>query len=176
MDGDNKMKLEIPDELFNEEELSNTPDRFKRFIEELKQKRNDFKFTMFDNPGYKGMIVMKYIAMSSLCAHHLLPFTGVAHIGYIPKDKLCGASKLIRALEKFSSKPQTQEKLTLELIEFLVDKLKPKGVGVVIEAAHDCMRIRGVKNPSSVMITSELRGVFDKNPATRDEFMRFIGK
>ena len=170
------MILEIPDDLFNEEELNNTPDRFKRFIKEWREKRNDFKFTMFDNPGYKGMVVMKDIAMSSLCAHHLLPFTGMAHIGFLPGKKLCGASKLIRALEKFSSKPQTQEKLTLELIEFLDKKLEPKGVGVVIEAAHDCMRIRGVKNPSSVMITSELRGVFDKNPATRNEFMRFIGK
>ncbi len=170
------MILEIPDELFNEEELKNTPDRFKRFIDEWKSKRNDFKFTMFDSPGYKGMIIIKDIAMSSLCAHHLLPFTGKAHIGYVVKDKICGASKLVRTLEKFSSKPQTQEKLTMEVANFLDKNLKPEGVAVVIEAAHDCMKIRGVKNPSSVMITSELRGVFDSNPATRDEFMRFIGK
>lgn len=170
------MKLEVEDSLMNPEELENTPGRYKRFMDEWKCKTEDFKFTMFDNPGYEGMVVMKDIAFSSLCAHHMLPFVGKGHIAYIPNDKICGASKLIRALEKFSSCPQTQEQLTMQVVNFLEDRLKPKGVAVVLEAGHDCMKIRGVKNPSSVMVTSELRGNFKDDKATREEFMRFIGK
>lgn len=170
------MKIEIPDELFNDEELKNTPDRYKRFIEEWTDKCKDFKFTMFDNPSYGGMVIIKDISFSSACAHHLLPFVGKGHIGYIPDKKICGASKLIRALEKFASKPQTQEKLNRELIEYLMKQLNPKGVAVILEAEHNCMRIRGVKNPTSIMITSEVRGVFKTDDKTRDEFLRLIGK
>lgn len=171
------MKIEIPDELFSKEELQNTSSRHNKFINEWADKTKDFKFTMFDNiPEYKGMVVMKDISFSSMCAHHLLPFTGKAFIAYIPWRKICGASKLIRALEKFASKPQTQEKLTYEVIEFLNDKLEPKGVAVVLEAGHDCMKIRGVKNPTSVMVTSEVRGAFKTDNKTREEFMRLIGK
>jgi len=170
------MKLEIDDSLLTEEEIENTPKRFAKFMNEWADKRKEFNFTMFDNPGYKGLVIMKNISMSSLCAHHILPFTGKAHIGYIVGDKYCGASKLIRALEMFASKPQTQENLAMEVVEFLEKKLDPKGVAVVIEAAHDCMRIRGVRNPTSTMVTSELRGAIKDDPATRDEFFRLIDK
>ena len=173
------MKLNIKDELFNKEELINTPKRVDRFLKEWEDNRQDFNFTMFVNPGYKGMVIIKDIAFASLCAHHLLPFTGIAHIGYIPGDRICGASKLIRALEKFASKPQTQEKLTAELIYYLEEKLHPLGLIVVIEASHECMRIRGVRNPSSKMVTSEVRGVFLKEEVgkhPKEEFLRLIGK
>lgn len=174
------MKLGVPDELFCDEEKHNTPRRHAKFLEEWAEKRREFKFTMFDNPGYKGIVMMKNITFSSMCAHHLLPFHGVAHIGYIPNEKICGASKLIRALEMFAHKPQTQEKLTYEVIEFLQEKLNPKGTMVVLEAEHDCMKIRGVKNPSSVMVTSEVRGLFlktdDPSKHPKEEFLRLIGK
>lgn len=168
------MKIEVDDDLFDDEELLNTPVRHKKFLKEWEDKTKDFKFTMFNNPGYKGMIVMKDISFASMCAHHLLPFKGLAHIGYIPSNKVCGASKLIRAVEKFGSCPQIQERLTLDIVNFLEKQLKPKGVGVVIQAKHDCMCIRGVKNATSEMVTSELRGVFLKDLNTRQEFMNFI--
>lgn len=170
------MKLKINDNLFNKEELMNTPQRYERFMNEWQCKTNDFNFTMFKNPGIKGMIIMKNISFSSMCSHHLLPFSGLAHVGYISSEKVCGASKLIRTVEKFACKPQMQEKLTAEVADYLSKKLNPLGVAVVIEASHDCMKIRGVKNPTAIMVTSELRGIFDKNPATRDEFFRLIGK
>lgn len=174
------MELKVDDELFNDEELKNTPDRYGRFIEEWKNKCKDFKFTVFDNPihknkrMYSGIVGMFDVSFNSLCAHHLLPFSGKAYMAYIPGKKICGASKLIRALEKYASKPQTQEKLTLEVIEFLNEKLKPKGVAVVLVAKHDCMCIRGIKNATSQMVTSEMRGVFLTNKDTREEFLRFM--
>jgi len=175
------MKIEYPNKWFNTEEKENTPLRHQRFIDEWEKKTEGFKFTTFENPGpYKGMVIMKDISFSSMCAHHLLPFTGVGHIGYIPNGRLCGASKLIRALEMFASKPQTQEKLTFETIEFLQLQLKPLGVMIVLESQHDCMRIRGVGNSTSTMVTSEVRGLFlktddpTKNP--KEEFLRLIGK
>jgi GTP cyclohydrolase I len=168
------MELEIDDGLFNEEELKNTSKRYAKFLEEWKNKCKDFNFTVFDNPGFKGMVIMKNISFNSLCAHHLLPFRGVGHIAYIPGKKICGASKLIRTLEKYASKPQTQEKLAVEVIDFLQKELKPVGVAVVLIAKHDCMCIRGVKNATSEMVTSELRGQFFSDMNTRSEFMQFI--
>jgi GTP cyclohydrolase I len=171
------MDLTINDELFCDEELNNTPRRHNKFIEDWTKDTEDFNFTVFDNPNYKGMVIIKDISFSSLCAHHLLPFIGKAHIGYIPSDKICGASKIIRALEKFAHKPQTQEKLTSEVSNFLDEKLKPLGVMVVIEAEHQCMKIRGVKNATSSMITSDVKGVFLKAPdgkSPKDEFLRLI--
>ena len=160
--------------MFNDEELKNTPQRYEKFMKEWNKKREEFNFTIFDNPDYTGMVVMKNITFNSMCAHHLLPFKGIGHIGYIPGKKICGASKLIRALEMFSHKPQTQEKLTVEVKDFLMEKLKPKGVMIVLEAKHDCMCIRGVKNPTSVMITSECTGSFKNHEKTREEFLQFI--
>ncbi len=172
------MNINVPDELFNDEELANTKARYEKFVAEWAKLREDFKFTMFQRPeNHTGMVIMKDIAFASQCAHHLLPFTGKAHIGYIPDEKICGASKLVRALEMFASKPQTQEKLTAELIDFLDEKLVPKGVIVILEAGHDCMKIRGVKNHSSIMITSEVRRMFlDDDKNVKEEFLRLIGK
>lgn len=166
------MKLEVNDNLMNEEELKNTPGRWKRFQEEWENNK-DFNFTTFPNPNYDQMVILKDIEFASLCAHHILPFHGKAHIGYVPDKTICGISKLARALDAFANKPQTQEKLTQELANFIEEKLHPKGLMIVIEAAHDCMRIRGVKKQNSTMVTSAIRGVFEKETA-RNEFLRLI--
>jgi len=169
------MQIEIPDELFSAEELRNTPDRIKRFLQEW-QNKDDFKFTMFDNPGYDQMILLKSIEFGSLCSHHLLPFTGFAHVGYIPDKKICGISKLARVVDMFASRPQVQERLTQQIADFIVQQLNPIGVMVVLEAQHECMRIRGVKKANSVMVTSALKGLFKKDEKARLEFMGLIRK
>lgn len=169
------MELKINDNKFNEEELNNTPERWKRFMKEWED--NDFNFTMFQNPDYNQMIILKDIEFNSMCAHHCLPFHGKAHIGYIPNETICGISKLARALDKFAHKPQTQEKLTEDITNFLQDKLKPKGIMIIIEAQHDCMRIRGIKKQNSQMVTSAIRGIFaepEEGHNPREEFLRLI--
>ena len=166
------MKLELDNSLFTEEERENTPKRLKRFEKEWKNS-SKFKFTIFPNLGYNQMIILKDIEFASLCAHHLLPFHGKACIGYIPDKKICGISKLARVLDKFAHTPQTQERLTEQVADFLDKNLKPLGVMVVLEAAHDCMRIRGVQKQNSVMITSALKGAFEYD-TPRSEFLRLI--
>jgi len=167
------MKLEIPDHLFNEEEIQNTPARYQGFLNEWARNDN-LKFTTFENPGYDQLIILKDIDFSSLCSHHVLPFHGRAHVGYLPGEKICGISKLARVVDKFASRPQIQEKMTNEIADFLEENLKPRGCIVVIEAGHDCMRIRGVKKPASCMITSAVRGEFHRNPSLKDEFLKLI--
>ncbi len=168
------MRIDYDNNLFNDEELENTPERVKRFHEEW-EKNQEFDFTCFDNIVYDQMVILKDIDFASMCAHHLLPFKGVVHIGYVPGKKICGLSKLARTVDKFASKPQLQEQMTHEIADFIYYKMNPKGVMVVVEAAHDCMRIRGVKKPNSTMVTSALKGVFKKQ-MPRDEFLRLIGK
>lgn len=167
------MQINISDELFSEEELKNTPDRIKRFLDEWRG-NDKFKFTVFDNPGYDQMIILKDIDFASLCSHHLLPFIGKVHIGYIPAKKICGISKLARVVDKFASRPQVQENLTQQIADFIVEQLKPIGVMVVIEAQHQCMQIRGVKKANSIMVTSAIKGVFKEDKKTRMEFMELI--
>jgi GTP cyclohydrolase I len=164
------MLIEYKDEWFSEEELENTPKRIERFLDEW-ERNNKFNFTVFKNPGYDQMVILKNIEFSSICSHHLLPFHGSAHVGYVPDTKLCGISKLARVVDKFANKPQIQERLTDEIANYLMKRLDPKGVMVVLEASHDCMRIRGVKKQHSVMVTSAIRGVF-KNLDAREEFLR----
>jgi GTP cyclohydrolase I len=169
------MIIEWPDEWFEEEELTNTPLRIQRFIQELRKKQ-DFEFTLFDAKGYDEMIVLKDIPFFSLCSHHLFPFTGKAHIGYIPspKGKICGISKLPRALEKFASRPQLQERLTNEVADFLSQKLEPLGVGVILVAEHLCMKCRGVEMDGVKTVTSAMLGNFRKEPETRNEFLMLV--
>lgn len=159
---------------FNDEELENTPDRIKKYLEELSDKR-DFHFTVFDNVmNYDQMIILKDIKFVSFCSHHLLPFFGKAHIGYIPNGKICGISKLARVVEKFSSKPQIQENMTHEILNHIEENLTPDGVIVVIEAEHLCMTSRGVKSPESKMITSAISGVFKTDGEAKREFLSLI--
>jgi GTP cyclohydrolase I len=123
---------------------------------------------------YDEMVLVRDIRFASMCEHHLLPFFGKAHIAYLPNGRIVGLSKLPRALEILSRRPQVQERMTEELAELLMTELDAKGVGVVLEASHTCMAIRGVHKPDSVATTSAMRGTFRTNPATRSEFMALI--
>ena len=122
------------------------------------------------------IVMVKDISIASICEHHLVPFTGVAHIAYIPKDgRIIGLSKLARIADIFARRPQVQERLTSQIAELLYrGELKPKGVMVVIEAEHMCMAMRGVKKPGTTTITSAVRGVFRKDERTRIEAMSFL--
>ncbi len=136
------------------------------------------KFTVFPNDGkYDQMVVLKDIRVVSVCEHHLLPFTGRAHIAYIPspKGKICGISKLSRTVDWYARRPQVQERLTQQVADCLNSILDPKGVMVVIEARHHCMICRGVMEDQAVMVTSAFHGVF-KNQDSRAEFLSLIGK
>ena len=136
-----------------------------------------FRATTFPNEGgYDELVVVSDIAFSSLCEHHLLPFTGVAHVGYLPGDRIVGLSKLPRLVEHRSRRLQVQERLTTEIAEWLEAELAPKGVGVVLEATHMCMSLRGVRQPGAVTTTSALRGRLREDPRTRQEFLELIGR
>lgn len=132
--------------------------------------------TVFDNEGYDEMVIAKDIEFYSMCEHHMLPFFGRAHVGYIPADKIIGLSKMPRLVEVFSRRLQNQERLTSQIAQGLMDILSPKGVGVVIEAQHLCVMSRGVEKQNSKMVTSAVHGLFKKNHKTRSEFLRLVGK
>jgi len=170
------MKLEIPDELFNEEELTNTPGRYRRFVEEWDSKGCDINFTTFENPSYDQLIVLKDIDFASLCSHHVLPFIGVAHVGYLPDKRICGISKLARVVDMFACRPQIQERMTAQIADYLYENLDALWVMVVVEGVHECMRIRGVRKPRASMITSAIRGPNKDDQKIREEFMGLIGK
>lgn len=156
------MQLEIPDEYFSEEELNNTPLRWKRFLEEFAGTDN-FKFTTFENTNkYNEMVIVAPIPFYSLCSHHLLTFFGDAKIAYIPDKKICGISKIPRTVRYFASRPQQQERLTQQIADFLMEKLEPKGVMVVMKARHMCMESRGIRSHASQTSTSAIRGAFEK--------------
>ncbi|HEY2986337.1 MAG TPA: GTP cyclohydrolase I FolE [Candidatus Binatia bacterium] len=123
---------------------------------------------------YSEMIVQKNIDFYSLCEHHLLPFFGKAHVAYLPQHKIIGVSKLARLVDVFASRLQVQERLTNQVATTLMEKLNPLGVGVVIEAEHLCMRMRGVQKQNSLIITSTLLGAFRTRQETRNEFMNLI--
>src|SRR5206468_6482603 len=125
--------------------LADTPGRMARAYADLLTPR-DFALTTFDNDeGYDELVVARAIPIRSVCEHHLLPFIGVAHVGYLPGDRILGLSKLARIVEHFACRPQVQERLTKQVADWLAEHLQPKGVGVVIEAEHSCMTLRGVQ-------------------------------
>jgi GTP cyclohydrolase I len=123
---------------------------------------------------YDEMVLVRDIEFASTCEHHLLPFLGKAHIAYLPAGKIVGLSKLPRVVEVLAHRPQVQERMTEELADLLMGELKPRGVGVILEATHTCMTIRGVRKPSGVCTTSAMRGTFRENQATRNELMSLI--
>jgi GTP cyclohydrolase I len=123
---------------------------------------------------YDEMVVVRDIEFASTCEHHLMPFLGKAHIAYLPAGKIVGLSKLPRVVEALAHRPQVQERMTEELADLLMEELKPRGVGVILEASHSCMTIRGVRKPGSVCTTSAMRGTFRENQATRNELMALI--
>lgn len=133
------------------------------------------KNAIFTQEG-NNMVVVKEIELYSTCEHHLLPFFGKCHIGYIAKGKVLGVSKLARIVDLYARRLQLQERLTEQVATAVMEGVKPSGVGVVIEAQHLCMMLRGVEKQNSVMITSSMLGSFRANPATREEFLSLIGK
>ncbi len=163
----------------NDPQIKDTPKRVAKMYREVFAGCYEQEPAMTVFPNTKGideMIILKDIRVKSMCAHHLLPFTGIAHIGYLPGKSICGISKLARVVHWFAKRPQIQEELTAQVAEYLVAKLKPKGVMVVIEAQHNCMICRGVQEFNSMMITSKVTGAFKDNIAAREEFLKLIGK
>lgn len=126
--------------------------------------------------GYDELIVLRDISFESHCEHHMAPIIGVAHVGYLPSNKVVGISKLARVVETFARRLQVQEKLTAQIANCIQDVLKPKGVGVVVDAVHQCMTTRGVHKSGVSMITSQMLGSFRADARTRAEFLRMIGK
>lgn len=125
---------------------------------------------------YDEMVLVRDIAFNSMCEHHLLPFIGVAHIGYLPRGRVVGLSKLARIVEEISRRPQVQERMTHTIADLMDNELHPKGVIVVLEAEHSCMTIRGVKKPGALTITSAVRGLFKSNQSSRAEAMSLINE
>ena len=124
--------------------------------------------------NYDEIVLLRDIPFYSICEHHLMPFMGSAHVAYLPKGVVLGVSKLARIVDCFARRLQVQERLTDQIADFLMGNLKPLGVAVVLEAAHSCMTIRGIKKPGSVMVTSSLRGIFKKDPRSRSEIMSLM--
>jgi GTP cyclohydrolase I len=168
--------------------LSETPKRFLKAFEELtrgyREDPSVYLARVFemeggtaDGPAYAGIVLLRDIEVYSLCEHHLLPFVGRAHIAYIPSgNKVVGISKLARVLDVFARRLQCQEKLTAQVADAIEAQLSPKGVAVIIEAEHFCIRMRGVGKQNATMTTSDLRGAFYANTATREELMALIAK
>ena len=156
------------------EHLRETPRRVARAFAELLS-REPFAATTFPNDeGYDELVVVQGIPFQSLCMHHLLPFHGVAHVAYLPGERVVGLSKLARVVEYFSRELQIQERLTTQVADWLDLELDPKGAGIVIEAEHLCMSLRGVQKPGARTVTSALRGALKDDPRTRQEFLSLI--
>ncbi len=123
---------------------------------------------------YDEMVIERDIRFESMCEHHLLPFYGKAHVAYLPNGKIVGLSKIARVVEALARRPQVQERMTEDLADLFLDELQPRGVGVIIEASHSCMTIRGVHKPDSICVTSAMRGAFRDNQSTRAEMMALV--
>jgi GTP cyclohydrolase IA len=157
------------------EHLAETPQRVARAYAELLAPR-PFDLTTFPNDeGYDELVLARDIPFQSLCQHHLLPFHGVAHVGYLPAGRLLGLSKLARVVELFARGLQVQERLTQQVADWLQDRLEPKGVGVVLEAEHLCMSLRGVRAQGSRTVTSAVHGLLRADPRSRQEFFALTG-
>lgn len=161
------------------EGLWDTPSRVARACAEvfggMKEDPRRHLMKQFHEPGSEEMVIVKDIPFSSMCEHHLLPFTGKAHVAYIPRDgRITGLSKIARCVEGFAHRPQVQERLTSQIADAMDTALEPRGVLVVIEAEHSCMTLRGVKKPGSVTVTSAVRGTFKDDLKTREEGLRLL--
>lgn len=160
------------------EGLRDTPRRIAEMYAELFAGMNrdplEVLKVSFDEEKHQEMIVVKDIPFYSMCEHHFLPFHGVAHIGYIPKGRIVGISKLARVVEILARRPQLQERLVSQIADTIVEGIKPRGVAVVIEAGHLCMTMRGIKKPGSKVVTSATRGLFRTRPETRAEFFSIV--
>ena len=163
----------------NREGLQDTPKRVTRAYEEFfngyKSKPEEILSKTFDEvEGYDEMVIVRDITIESHCEHHIVPFIGIAHIGYIPDKRVVGISKLARIADVFAKRLQTQETMTAQIADTINEVLKPKGVAVVIDAQHQCMTTRGTHKTKSSTITSRMLGLFRTNSNTRNEFMNLI--
>ena len=157
------------------ESLRATPRRMANAYVELFSPR-PFDLTTFPNEeGYDELVLARSIPVRSVCEHHLLPFVGTAHVGYLPGERILGLSKLARVVEHFACRPQVQERLTKQVAEWLSDQLHPKGVGVVVEAEHSCMTLRGVHATGTTTVTSTLLGTLRDDGRSRQEFFALAG-
>ena len=155
----------------NDETLAGTPGRMVRGFAEMLTPR-EFTLTTFPNSeGYDELVIARRIPFTSLCEHHMLAFTGVATVGYLPGERILGLSKLARVVELFASRPQVQERLTIQIARWLDTHLQPKGVGVVLEAEHTCMTLRGVGARGATTVTSALLGALRDDPRSRAELL-----
>ena len=157
------------------ESLQGTPGRMARAYAELFTPRS-FDLTTFpDDEGYDELVLARSIPVRSVCEHHLLPFVGTAHVGYLPGERILGLSKLARIVEHFARRPQVQERLTKQVADWLSEHLRPQGVGVVIEAEHSCMTVRGVQAVGASTVTSTLVGALRADARSRQEFFALAG-
>ncbi|MFC1634610.1 GTP cyclohydrolase I FolE [Planctomycetota bacterium] len=161
------------------EGLKRTPERVARmYVELLAGMREDPKIHLRGvfTENCDEIVLLRDIPFYSVCEHHLMPFIGTAHVAYLPSGMILGVSKLARIVDCFARRLQTQERLAYQIADFIMHNLKPKGVAVILEASHSCMTIRGIKKPGSVMVTSALRGIFKKDPRSRNEVMSLMHK
>jgi GTP cyclohydrolase I len=157
------------------ESLRETPRRVAASLAEMLTPK-PFEATTFPNDeGYDELVIARSIPFHSLCEHHVLPFYGVAHVGYLPGERIIGLSKLARVVERYARGLQVQERLTTQVAGWLDEELLPRGVGVVIEAEHLCMSLRGVQKPGARTVTSALHGLVRDDPRTREEFLSLTG-
>ena len=159
------------------EGLVNTPGRIARMYGELfsglRSDAEEHTKSVFEE-NYDEIVLLKDIPFCSMCEHHLLPVTGCAHVGYLPRGKVLGISKLARIVDSFARRPQVQERLTTEIAEFLMKRIEARGVAVVLEATHTCMTVRGVKKPGAKMVTSAMLGMFRSDVRSRNEVMALL--
>lgn len=159
------------------EGLKDTPQRVARMYAELlagnHQDPTEHLNSIFTEK-YDEIVLLRDIPFNSICEHHLMPFIGKAHVAYLPDGKVLGISKLARIVDTFARRLQLQERLTDQIADFLMQRLSPKGVSVVLEASHSCMTIRGIRKPGAVMVTSALRGIFKKDPRSRSEVLTLM--
>jgi len=160
--------------------LRGTPGRVRRTLEQLTNGYRTDPDSLLEGAAfdvdYDEMVVVRDIELYSLCEHHLIPFFGHAHIGYLPRGTVIGLSKIPRVVDLFAHRLQLQERMTQQIAEFLMTRLEPKGVGVVLETTHLCIAMRGVRRPGATMVTSAMLGTFRSDPKTRAEFLTFIGR
>jgi GTP cyclohydrolase I len=163
----------------NREGLRRTPERVGRMYAELlggmqEDPKEHLRGVFAEN--YDEIVLLRDIPFYSICEHHIMPFIGSADVAYVPSGTVLGVSKLARIVDCFARRLQTQERLTYQIADFIMDSLHPLGVAVVMEASHSCMTIRGIRKPGSSMVTSALRGIFMKDPRTRSEVLSLMHK
>ena len=162
------------------EGLARTPQRVRRMYDELTAGYHVDPDALLNgacfNVDYDEMVVVRDIEFFSLCEHHLLPFIGHAHVGYLPRGRVVGLSKIPRIVDMYAQRLQVQERLTVQVADYLMERLEPKGVACVIEATHLCTMMRGVRKQEATMVTSSMTGTFRRDARTRAEFMGLIGK